>query len=383
MYKMPSRLLILFLLFVSVQISIGQGRMSASELKKCVDPVRLTTHLIDGAENDMEKLEVIFQWIIDHIQYDKKALTQDSQRINQGLEDVLKRKKALCVGYARLLVEMCTQAGIRAVEVSGYVRSIDNANTFDVPDHSWNAVFIEGKWQLLDPTWAAGLKEKTNALMQKYDVNYFLTDPGIFILNHVPSLPIWQLLVCPLPLEMFYMSTDKLESYLEYNQECEVEKQREKYLALSKKDQTYEANKASYLFNPGPYNRKIYASSVLDRALGLKEKGDDHFYNGEYDEASAVYSSALGDISTEIMDGFALQDWQREGIALIYFHRGQITYNSITSKQDPEYEQKMARVLDDLRAAKWYAKYIKPTILNQGFLDQLGQTLRMVEEQME
>ena len=39
-------------------------------------------------------------------------------------------------------------------------------------------------------------------------------------------------------------------------------------------------------------------------------------------------------------------------------------------------------VLDDMRAAKWYAQNIKPTLFNQQFLNQLDQTIDMIQSQM-
>lgn len=62
--------------------------------------------------------------------------------------------------------------------------------------HSWNAIKIDDKWQLLDATW---LTEAENTELDFY----FNIDPEKLILDHYPIDNNWQLLEKPLSLEEF------------------------------------------------------------------------------------------------------------------------------------------------------------------------------------
>src|SRR4029077_3289564 len=68
--------------------------------------------------------------------------------------------------------------------------------------HAWNAVKIDGHWQLVDTTWGAGAllgKE----FKKKYNEYYFLTPPEQLVLTHLPNDPQWQLSETPVQPEEF------------------------------------------------------------------------------------------------------------------------------------------------------------------------------------
>ena len=65
-------------------------------------------------------------------------------------------------------------------------------------NHSWNAVYIDGSWQLVDCHWATRyLQSERNVpenLVYEYDDFYFLTEPAELIYSHCPEIIAWQLL---------------------------------------------------------------------------------------------------------------------------------------------------------------------------------------------
>ena len=96
---------------------------------------------------------------------------------------VIERQKAICIGYAKLVRELCFLSKINCIIVEGKTK---NNGYLDSEGHAWNVVKINGNWHLLDATWGAAdvvSREK-----------YFLTPPSVFIQNHLPDDPIWQLL---------------------------------------------------------------------------------------------------------------------------------------------------------------------------------------------
>lgn len=129
----------------------------------------------------------------------------------------MRKRKCTCVGYGDLLDELCSYAGLKSVSVPGYVKSqyVDLGDKCYLESHVWNAVYLNEKWELIDPTWDAGYISniKTSAfrkLMSKISFNLvkpsklkmhfvqapsevFYRRPGkYFIGTHLPINPIWQ-----------------------------------------------------------------------------------------------------------------------------------------------------------------------------------------------
>lgn len=66
--------------------------------------------------------------------------------------------------------------------------------TSESPNHSWNSVYINGSWHLIDSNWASNRTQTDNASATDYDEFYFLTDPAELMFSHFPENPAWQLL---------------------------------------------------------------------------------------------------------------------------------------------------------------------------------------------
>ena len=98
------------------------------------------------------------------------------------------------------------QRGILCIKIPGIVRG--NRETSDLsrdkPNHVWNAVFLAGRWNLVDCTWGAGyVREQTGCFHQEMRLHYLFTDPRDFIRDHFPLRSEWQLLQIPVDWNMF------------------------------------------------------------------------------------------------------------------------------------------------------------------------------------
>ena len=155
-----------------------------------------------------------YVWIVDNIEYDNAAVEHGAERINHSNQDVLDRKKAVCQGYSNLFQEMCTYSNIRCEVIIGYSKTPRDAPPdLSAANHTWNAVFLDEKWYLLDATWGAG-----NGKAQHED--YFLTDPEMFIIDHLPNDPMWQLLKCPISVEVFKMEAKNISRHIQKIEKC-------------------------------------------------------------------------------------------------------------------------------------------------------------------
>ncbi|MCY1633735.1 transglutaminase domain-containing protein [Marinifilum sp. D737] len=162
---------------------------------------------------DLEKARAAYTWIALHVAYDTKALGK-SQRVRfsyrsqaeleakkkQFRKDLalktLKRHKALCEGYSTLFQNLCRHMNIECEIVSGTARRmITEIGRENLPsNHAWNAVKINGSWQLIDATWAAGWVDYSKMKFNKeFSSAYFASDPDEFAMKHLPDDKKWLL----------------------------------------------------------------------------------------------------------------------------------------------------------------------------------------------
>lgn len=181
----------------------------------------LTTDL----KTDVEKFRAIYTWVCTNIENDYGAYQKTVQKRKKLLEKpkaltewnisftpkvfkkLVNQRKTACTGYAFLIRELATLADINCEIINGYGRTptliLDNKS---IPNHSWNAVELDGKWYLCDPTWSAGrivLEEGGPRFESEYHDGYFLADPALFLKNHYPLAVEWTLLSKPPTFKQF------------------------------------------------------------------------------------------------------------------------------------------------------------------------------------
>lgn len=156
-----------------------------------------------------EKAIDIYNWITQNIAYDNELMRSEKlqKQIYTSEENVIKnvlqRKMALCGGFAFLFKQMCADVGITAEVVHGFTKKYSGKiRKNKTPEHTWNAVKINGKWQLLDITWAISHGTKKNP-----DDFWFLTNPSEFILSHYPANRKWTLVNNPVSFLEFQQIT--------------------------------------------------------------------------------------------------------------------------------------------------------------------------------
>ena len=186
--------------------------------------------------SDKDKVRAIFSWITENISYRvKKSYTNTKLAAYTGriiiddtgawksandyvAETVLQSRSAVCDGYARLFKSLCNYAGLRAEIVTGFAKGDLNRQPVFRSNHTWNAVYIDSAWQLLDVTWASGYTSyRGDEFIKHFDETYFLPAPEVFIRDHFPDDVRWTLMEAPpLPGE-FSISPYKNKSFGKYS----------------------------------------------------------------------------------------------------------------------------------------------------------------------
>lgn len=165
---------------------------------------KLAKYLDQGAGNDLERVRAAFRWIAANIDYDLKAYYSDNIG-DTSAETTLRRRKSVCDGYSRLFAALLNEMGVKTVQVTGFSKTY-GADGGPEPNHAWNAVLINGKWWLADPTWGAGYvisEGGAEAYERAFQEFYFLPEPEYLVFSHFPEDRSWQLLQTPLPWEEF------------------------------------------------------------------------------------------------------------------------------------------------------------------------------------
>ena len=174
--------------------------------------------------SDTDKTRAAFFWLTKNIRYNLKELYNPKQRsyrfsyasetekVNklQAIKaklvaDTFKNKIGVCEEYAQSFKKICDLLNIEAKVIKGYVRnhSREIGTIAKDTNHAWNAVKVDGKWLILDATWAAGF-EYNGKWIRKFN-NYFFDMPSDKIFKtHYPEDKIWVLRFGRMSLKEFY-----------------------------------------------------------------------------------------------------------------------------------------------------------------------------------
>jgi transglutaminase/protease-like cytokinesis protein 3 len=174
----------------------------------------LVYNLTSNLDTNVERFRVIYMWVCHNIANDytlylknkrkRRKYKNDSVKLktwndrfkNNVFRKLLKQERTLCTGYAFVVQELSQLANLNCEIIHGFGKtSMTPINELDTPNHSWNSIQLNGKWYLCDPTWAAGIPDpETNIFNFDYNDGYFLSNPGLFVINHYAQDKKWLLL---------------------------------------------------------------------------------------------------------------------------------------------------------------------------------------------
>jgi hypothetical protein len=203
---------ILFLAVLLFGISAQPGWAKLPHGKRH-DPAKLARRITAHCSSETEKAETIYRWVTRHIRYDFVAF----MHFRSSLSDprwVLKRRRAVCEGYARLFQAMCDGAGLDSYLIYGHVKGAfyREGEEFLRAKHAWNGLVLEGRPVLVDATWGSGYITHRNQPLREWmyrkfeipflpklkyvrkpNMMFFKADPDSFLYHHLPIDPKWQL----------------------------------------------------------------------------------------------------------------------------------------------------------------------------------------------
>ena len=138
-----------------------------------------------SGKSELFRARVIYRWVVGHIKY--KDLDTDSFPVrpawqsphgsyfNDGLspQQTLVRRFTDCEGFALLYEALSREMGLQVMFISGFA-GLNGVTGY----HAWNAVQIDGQWEMVDVTWGAHPEQRER---------WFLTPKSKFLTSHVPD----------------------------------------------------------------------------------------------------------------------------------------------------------------------------------------------------
>jgi transglutaminase/protease-like cytokinesis protein 3 len=146
-----------------------------------------------------QRIKALHDYVADRIAYDTESYFAGKYP-PQDAQTVFKTHKAVCAGYANLLMELGRKIDEKIVVVEGISRN-PNSKTGE-EGHAWNAVEIDDSWYLIDVTWDSG-KVSKEGFKKEYTSDYLLVPPEVMKIAHYPDNVDWQLLSSPITYQTF------------------------------------------------------------------------------------------------------------------------------------------------------------------------------------
>jgi len=186
-------------------------------------------HLIYARDitNELDKARAIFLWLCS-----KDLSKLNFSNVEKGSpEEILMNLQRGQTTYARVFETLCSYAGLLCKTLTGYAKGAEYKPGMKFSgtqgQHSWNAVKVNGTWQLVDCHWAArrvvGKKLEITSDNVRYELDeyYFMPAPTQLIFTHFPEDPNWQLLEQIISVEEFQNLVPVKPAFFKYGLELD------------------------------------------------------------------------------------------------------------------------------------------------------------------
>lgn len=91
-----------------------------------------------------EKIQGVYNWVTENVQYDFDNLDDDSYTLKYSTYSAIVQKNTVCQGYATLVYRLLLSLDVDCRLISGMA---------DGENHAWNIVYLDGKYYNVDATW--------------------------------------------------------------------------------------------------------------------------------------------------------------------------------------------------------------------------------------
>ncbi|QEC80282.1 transglutaminase domain-containing protein [Mucilaginibacter ginsenosidivorax] len=174
-----------------------------------------------------QKLKLVYYWVYAHIDFDTQRFRESGPLQPLSTQETLKSGRALCYEYNGFVDIACSYLKIPGFDIEGYVKyyGFEPGDSFTQNNHIWHAVYINGKWKMIDFLWGSGsltIKGDDYKFKKGLHPSYFLALPDDFLKTHLPADPVFQFQEKPLTMAGFTakdyneIDNEKRGNYINY-----------------------------------------------------------------------------------------------------------------------------------------------------------------------
>ena len=121
--------------------------------------VKTAAQLAYGAETELEKVQAVYEYVVQTLTYDKELAATVQSGYLPDLDAVLESKKGICFDYAALMTGMLRSQSVPCKLVVGYAGEVYHAwiSVYTEKD-GWidGVIYFDGSvWKRMDPTFAS------------------------------------------------------------------------------------------------------------------------------------------------------------------------------------------------------------------------------------
>jgi Transglutaminase-like superfamily len=131
------------------------GQIASHSIDSTLLP--LAKSITASVQTDSDKVVAIYQWMFKNLEYDFESIVNERKGLPnpdsfQQPAIAIRRKKAVCDGYAQIFRDLCLLNDVFATCIVGYTAFNDLTDSAQVL-HAWNAVRVNHNWYLMDVCW--------------------------------------------------------------------------------------------------------------------------------------------------------------------------------------------------------------------------------------
>ena len=244
--------------------------------------------------DSLSRVKAAYVWVAKNIIYTEESNAGKPQHTATNIDSVLKYKSTICAGYVNVFSFLCNKAGIACKEIDGFGRTGTQLFTdaHSSVNHAWAAVWLNGRWNLTDPTWGSGYTlEGTKQFISATNDYYFFTEPEIFILDHYPKKSEWQLL----------KDTVSWSSFISYPGICLGAKENEVSQCLPAQSLicTEAGSRIQFAFTS---KKPLQSIVLLSKQKGFQERGVLQKKNNIYSYTYTIPAAGRYDLQIDLND---------------------------------------------------------------------------------
>ncbi len=131
--------------------------------------------LTEQADDEIEKLDIIYDYIITNIVYDTDKAKNVTSGYIPNVDEILESNKGICFDYASVMASMLRSENIPAKLVMGYSSNLSAYHAWNevyTDETGWivlNEMYFDGnQWKLMDSTVASSAKQSNSPKVIEY-----------------------------------------------------------------------------------------------------------------------------------------------------------------------------------------------------------------------